>query len=128
MPDFDYLLKQMNEKIDKLNDKIQDLSVKIIPLEEEREVLETSRSVLNGDYTKSNINKYKTKQTTLKEAIFNLIEESDSYFSAQEIVSILGKDYNITYIETSISQFIKNGLLIKNDQKRLKIPDSVNQQ
>jgi hypothetical protein len=49
MFDFDFLLRQMDDKIEKNSKKIQALAIKIIPLEEEKERIEKARQVLAGE-------------------------------------------------------------------------------
>jgi hypothetical protein len=49
MFDFDYMLKQMDDRIEKNSKKIQALALRIIPLEEEKERIEKARQVLAGE-------------------------------------------------------------------------------
>lgn len=49
MFNFDYMTKQMDERIEKNSKKIQSLALKIIPLEEEKERIEKAKMVLSGE-------------------------------------------------------------------------------
>lgn len=49
MFNFDYMIKQMDERIEKNSKKIQSLALKIIPLEEEKERIEKAKMVLSGE-------------------------------------------------------------------------------
>lgn len=115
MPEFDFLLKQINEKIEKTTNKIQSYAVKIIPLEEERDRLDIAKKGLEGDVNILEDNDNKSKRFNIKDIIFDIIRSNEGLLSYQDIRLKLSKeyDYTETYISTKLSTLHREGFLEK---------------
>lgn len=100
MPEFDFLLKQINEKIEKTTNKIQQYAVKIIPLEEERDRLDIAKKGLEGTVDiKKDV--YEGRKSSLRDIILEIIKNNDAYLNRNEITELVRdnhRDYHPNYI------------------------------
>lgn len=127
MPEFDFLLKQINEKIEKTTSKIQSYAVKIIPLEEERDRLDIAKKGLEGDIDLKPAQKrnYKRNNSSLREVILDIIKSSDAYLKTSEIIEIVQRDhgYNNRYIYVILSKLTKERVLQKDKYNKFRMSE-----
>jgi hypothetical protein len=125
MPEFDFLLKQINEKIEKTSNKIQTYAVKIIPLEEERDRLEIARKGLEGDVIVPKDSNSDNKRFNLRDVIFDTVRNREGLLDSSDIRLSISKeyDYTETYIYTKLSTLHKEGFLKKDKHGRFSMRD-----
>lgn len=127
MAEFDFILKQINERIEKIDSKIQELSVKIIPLEEDRDKLRAAKNGLEGkDNSKLVINNNRTSAkigSNVRDVILHIIKNSDIYLNAKQIYNEIKKDheYNEVYVLTSISSLALDNVIEKDRYGKFKM-------
>lgn len=123
MPEFEFLLKQINDKIEKANSKIQVYAIKIIPLEEERDRLEIAKKGLEGTIDiKKDV--YEGSKSSLRDIILEIIRNNNAYLNRNEITELIQnnhRDYHPNYIYVTLSTLIKDGILEKDKYKKFRM-------